>query len=340
MTRQLNYRNNNSLTDHCLVLDLDETLVHSFDGYDEEGIHSLDKYAALGLENDPGLADIKSRIYHLQLNDINPDGTIYHLWGVCRPHLREFLIFCFSYFRVVTVWSAGQKKYVDSIVDFIFRDIGYPQIVYSREKCVDQAGILQKPLLKMIKAEKSSGLALSNTFALDDRQSTFDPVNKYNGILIPIYQPFISLESLRENDVSLLQLMMWLLSDEVMYVDDIRNLDKNDIFNKPVDQELLNNYLLKRSMQPLIRGPQRQVPTSPRSPRLSRPIIPPIISPPLSSPLSSPRASNANKRRPVYSQVSRSALLSPLPTIDRNLAPIRRVPTRSQYMRNSHNQSA
>ena len=155
------------------------------------------------------------------------------MWGTTRPHVKEFLIFCFSYFKIVAVWSAGQKKYVDAIVDYLFRDIRRPHVVFSYDDCAKTSdNLLTKPLQHMIDtvAGLKKYMSLQNTFALDDRPTTYEDVNPDNGILIPVYKPKNTLEELQQDDDTLIKLMNWFTQPEVIHSSDIRTLDKTHIF--------------------------------------------------------------------------------------------------------------
>jgi len=213
----------------CIVLDLDETLVHTQD--------STTTLFELGLLSDPQLMNLRSRLYYMTLEDLFKQpgtGTHNDYWGVMRPHLREFLEFCTSYFQVTAVWSAGQRSYVQAIVDNIFRGLPRPPIVFSYDDCRRQGKVLDKPLQMMMdrSPELSRYMRLDNTLVVDDRAYTFAE-NPDNGILIPAYNPGPDLASLYQEDQGLLELRNWLISPEVLKAPDVRLLDKRAIFCLP-----------------------------------------------------------------------------------------------------------
>ena len=74
----------------------------------------------------------------------------------------------------------------------------------------------------------------SNTFVIDDRQSTFAKVNPNNGILIPGYAPPDTIDGIKTDDPTLRQLMMWFSRDDVKNSKDVRLLDKSRIFTTPI----------------------------------------------------------------------------------------------------------
>lgn len=225
-----------TITDKCLLLDLDETLVHSFIP-NPENPDSVSLLDDLGIMTDPQLIDLRRRTYAIVMDDVvdkKGTGTKYEMWGVARPHLKEFLITCFNYFKVVAVWSAGRKKYVEAIVDFLFKDVRRPHVIFTYDDLEKtHNGTFTKPIEKMIKGVPGLNkyMSLSNTFIIDDRKSTFESVNPDNGILIPPYKPPFTVKALRTDDVCLQQLVSWLYRPEVIKARDIRRLDKSQIFN-------------------------------------------------------------------------------------------------------------
>lgn len=216
------------MTSKVIVLDLDETLVHAFD--------DLSTLRRSKILEDSDMIDLRRRVFLLDLVDPvdrRGKGRVEKFWAIKRPHLDEFLRFCFDYFDLVIVWSAGVRRYVDAVVNNIFKDIGKPYVVYAREQCVkDDRAVNHKPLRQMINNIKGldKRMNLRNTLALDDRNSTYID-NPYNGIMIPVYSPQPNANALRTDERSLLELMDWLSRDEVVYSTDVGTLDKRYIFN-------------------------------------------------------------------------------------------------------------
>lgn len=221
-------------TNKVIVLDLDETLVST-----QESMISLHK---LNILKDPHLLDLRKRIYVLNLEDVMTKtgaGQLDQFWGIMRPHLKEFLQFCFDYFHIVAIWSAGQYKYVHAVVDNIFRDLPRPHVVFSfndldiitSDHILQQEQIKAKPLLKMIGGVDglSQYMSLENTIVVDDRDTTFIQ-NQENGIKIPPYHPSSTIENFRRDDDTLLKLKSWLMRDEVIKATNVKLLDKSKIF--------------------------------------------------------------------------------------------------------------
>lgn len=220
-----------TITDHCIVLDLDQTLIATQD--------SVDTLSKLKILSDPKLLSLRNRSYYITIDDVEKPGigSKYDFWGVTRPHVEEFLIFCFSYFKIVAVWSAGKRPYVEAIVDHLFRDLPQPHIVFSHDDIIlNNKNEVEKPLTKMINLNDITKryMSLENTFAIDDNNTTFVH-NPKNAVYIPPYEPSVSVNALSRDDPTLLQLKYWFLQPEVMDSLDIRQLDKKKIFKTSID---------------------------------------------------------------------------------------------------------
>lgn len=216
-----------AITDKCIVLDLDQTLIATQD--------SIGSLKQLGILLNPTLISLRNRTYFIEIEDLEKPGigTKYDFWGVSRPHVQEFLIFCFSYFKIVAVWSAGKRPYVEAIVDYLFKDLPQPHIIFSHDDItIGPQGHIEKPLTKMIESNPilRRHMSLQNTFAVDDNAMTFF-LNHNNGILIPAYDPSLNVNAMGRDDPTLLQLKYWLLQPEVVSSRDVTTLDKSNIFS-------------------------------------------------------------------------------------------------------------
>ena len=174
---------------------------------------------------------LRRRTYTLDIEDANGipgSGGNTEVWGVTRPHLMTFLVFASGYFNNIFIWSAGQIRYVNDVVDFMFRDLDRPTAVYTHDDCDEtKDGILTKPLQKMVDAYP--GVNFENTLIVDDRVENFDR-NPNNGILIPGYTPRVTIDGLTTDDTALLKLMHWLKQPSVANCSDVRKLNKKRIF--------------------------------------------------------------------------------------------------------------
>lgn len=220
-----------SITDKVVVLDLDLTLISTQD--------SMDSLKELNILADPQLLALRNRTYDISLEDLEKPGigTNYYFWGVTRPHLKEFLLFCFSYFKIVIIWSAGQRPYVEAIVDKIFQDLPKPHFIFSHDDIdIGPGSRIEKPLNKIIRTNPvlMRLMSFQNTLAIDDNSTTFVN-NPDNGILIPQYEPSLSINALSRDDPTLLQLKYWLLQPEVINSKDVTMLNKSTIFTTSLE---------------------------------------------------------------------------------------------------------
>lgn len=221
----------NTISNHCIVLDLDETLLHTFDDY-----NNLNR---LGILKDPDFIRLRKRLYIIGVDDAvtkRGEGKHIRMWGLLRPGLKKFLMFCFSYFKIVAIWTAGRKRYAEKIVQELSKDVQEPHIVYCFDHCLDESGTCSTKDLQKIISECPKTMSLKNTFMIDDRMYNFDN-NPDNGILIPPYNPLPQKFTLMDDqdpatqDRTLENLKKWFLLPEVKNSEDIRTLDKTNIFS-------------------------------------------------------------------------------------------------------------
>ena len=215
-----------SLTEFALVLDLDSTLIYT--------LQDMSAYQNLRLQSDPKNSDLIPRTYQFDIVDaVAPAGTgeMTRLWGVYRPHVKEFLMFASIYFKHVYVWSAGRSKYVKGIVDLLWEDIEpKPKLIYSYENCDISGSSIKKPLSKMIADPNSGGETIDKYLVLDDVPDTFS-YNTENGMGIPVYKVAPTRQGILGEDIALVQLQCWLSLQSTMMATDTRTLDKSKIFS-------------------------------------------------------------------------------------------------------------
>lgn len=219
-----------------IILDVDETLVHTIE---DRGFKLLNKS---GIMSDPKLMKYRDRILIFRLEDVvglKGEGLDTDMWSITRPHLEQFLNFCFTYFENVIIWSAGLDGYVREIVNRIFdplKGMPQPSLIYTRKDCVKLNGITTKPIINIIEQnpELANTVTLENTIFIDDLYDNFIN-NPDNGVLIPAYSPNTTISSIARDDIALQQLMYWLLQKDIKNSTDIRTLPKN-IFDKSINQ--------------------------------------------------------------------------------------------------------
>lgn len=212
-----------------IVLDIDATLVHTHG--------DMKDFKMLKIYGSDEQIEMRRKLYNMRIIDVSDvpgDGEVTDLAGIYRPYLKEFLEFCHGYFEGVVIWSAGKRKYVHKMCEYMFPLKKQPVHIFTYDDCEgDEDDFIVKPLEKLYKLPKLKGkMNEKNTFVLDDRSETFS-LNKRNGIQIPEFESDMSVEDICNHpDDELLKLMTWLSSDEVKHSKDVRKLNKNDIFNK------------------------------------------------------------------------------------------------------------
>jgi TFIIF-interacting CTD phosphatase-like protein len=214
-----NYRKPTStLTPFTLVLDIDETLVRTFD--------DLDDLKSSKIFRSSSFYPVRSQLYLLSFDDDEDDEK---LWGIKRPYLNEFLEFAFTYFKNVVVWSAGQEDYVHEMCKHIFKNFPCPDLIMTRKHCDynEKDNSLFKPLTKLYQLLPDANQ--SYTIMIDDRDDVMSK-NLNNGIVIPPYTPSLQNLSSIQKDDNLLKLINWFSSQHIMTSQDLQNLNKNNIF--------------------------------------------------------------------------------------------------------------
>jgi hypothetical protein len=221
--------------DQFMILDLDQTMVYT---------HShIEKFDMLNIFQKKHRMKLRKKLYTMELYDVSVEdgvGDKIVLSGIHRPFSKEFIDYSHSRFKAIGVWSAGRMKYVHKITDdlFPFED-RRPCVVYTYDDCdVGEDDYLKKPLKKMFDDPRLRHLGMNekNTFILDDREDTFS-LNHGNGIQIPEFECDMTAEEIdKHDDVCLLKVMFWLDHPEVKWCEDVRDLDKDYIFDKSLKE--------------------------------------------------------------------------------------------------------
>lgn len=215
---------------HNLVLDLDETMVYTFDNIGE--LYKL-------IETDEDFDWLSVHSYILEMCDPNEEGCNeeYKMWGLFRPYLVEFITYAIERFDNIYIWSAGKRKYVDAIVDRIFPSLDYnpPIILNFDDTEISEEGVVTKNLQKLFD-NKDCDAKPHNTFVMDDIKDTFSQ-NPDNGILCPPFSiedyddPKEMADNIREkmkNDNFLQKIIKFF--EECKDEKDVRNLNMGERF--------------------------------------------------------------------------------------------------------------
>jgi len=159
----------------CCVLDVDETLVHTY----------ITPFRSTYVS-----PTTKDRIYHITV-----DGT--KMWGIKRPYLPLLIACVFNIFDDVGVWSAGTREYIETLLPIIFGDKKDKLLfVWTRENCLETDGIYYKPLELLFRA--FTNLNKHNTLIFDDRIDV-SMYNLDNHVLIPLFSPHVKTLTLHDD---------------------------------------------------------------------------------------------------------------------------------------------
>jgi len=148
-----NFSKNIPKYNKLLILDIDETLIHSSEK---------------------------------QLDRI-PDFKLDEYFVYIRPGLEEFILNCSKLFSLA-VWTASSSEYAREVIKNIFPDDLQLEFILTGERCLIKRNIdldvieIFKPLKKV----KRKGYLLNNILIVDDTAKTFK-YNYGNGILIKEY---------------------------------------------------------------------------------------------------------------------------------------------------------
>ena len=164
----------NSNRRKLLVLDLDETLIHST----EQSI---------------------GRDYDFRTGDY---------FTYKRPGLDDFLECCHRCFKLA-VWTSSSADYAARIVEMVFPDTVELEFIFSSNRCVIRCDHFSgdRYVLKPLKKVKKLGFSLAEIMVVDDDPRTFAD-NYGNAIQV---NPYLGLEN--DNELSLLADYLLLIQD-------------------------------------------------------------------------------------------------------------------------------
>lgn len=194
-----------------IVLDMDETLLHTFSDTSREEMFDV------VIDNENTYLACVSDL------DMHPgSGNNQLVAGAIRPGFDDFMRFCYNCFRNVIVWSAGTNNYVNEVMDEVCSNVGMPDLILTREDCVRTRYGFEKPLYVLVEDYPHLGITMESIVIVDDKEVSFR-ANPDNGVLMTPFEPGI--DSLKDNDNSLAHLQEW-LEEELLQADDVREVYK------------------------------------------------------------------------------------------------------------------
>lgn len=187
--------------DKLLILDIDETLIHS----SEKQLDRLPDFELnFGLE--------KYFVYK-------------------RPGLQEFILQCSKWF-CLGIWTSSGSDYAREVIKNIFTDnynynYNYSfklEFIFTRERCLfkrnPELDVIE--VFKPLKKVKRRGFLLDSVLIVDDIAQTFK-YNYGNGILVKEYRG-------EEDDIELF--LLWKYLQMISREEDVRIIDKRHWKNK------------------------------------------------------------------------------------------------------------
>lgn len=180
----------------ALVLDIDNTLIKSFDG-------------------PPPGPDFMGQLHPHTRQRIRVLPRM-GMWFVLRPYAEDLLRWTKLYIDEVVIWSAGTDEYVLEITEqlAVLTDFN---LVLSRDHCEPMQDVYTKPLIDLTSYGKTK-YQFDDRLIIDDRPYSFQ-YNPRHGVLIPEYDPTMT-DLLRERpgnwDSHLLDLMNYFAQPEVI----------------------------------------------------------------------------------------------------------------------------
>jgi hypothetical protein len=210
-----------------LILDLDETLINTFQfNFFDNEISNLDcsDNSTVGIINLPNYLAIV----------------------FLRPHLINFLKFCFDNFNV-GFWTAGSTTYCKEILKLILTEEQFDAsiLILAKEEscyinlknnkifyCIDSKETVKDLKFIWEDDDLSELCKRENTIIIDDNKKILFQ-NPDNSVLIPQYL------RTNKNDNILCRLGNWLAL--CVSIDDVRNIDKNFLFESE-ECDLLNQH--------------------------------------------------------------------------------------------------
>jgi TFIIF-interacting CTD phosphatase-like protein len=173
----------------CLVLDIDETLL----------------FGSVEMVGQPGAVTMPCRTAA----------------AVLRPHVEEFLDFCFDRFAQVALWTAAAPVWLDFVVTHVLAPRPWA-FTWHRSRCVTVSGhapatVLCKPLSKVWAAagRRAAGWTRTSTIIVDDVAANAVR-NRGNAITVPSFRGDTA------HDDALRRLQLFLDMPAVRNVPDVR----------------------------------------------------------------------------------------------------------------------
>lgn len=187
-----------------ILLDLDETLVHSEYNIENKNINIYDTV--------------------IKFKDSSCDSDCYYEVGVfIRNGAQEFLKILSKYF-IVGIFTASDKDYADAIIQYLDPNKNVIKFSLYRDNCINMNDMINIKDLRIIKE-----IDLKKTVLIDNNMYSFT-TQLSNGILIDSFYG-------DKNDVELYNVLNYLLKF-ILPSDDIREVNEKFFGFKRISQQL------------------------------------------------------------------------------------------------------
>lgn len=187
-----------------LLLDLDETLIHSEHDLESKNLNQFDAI--------------------IKFKDSTSDLEHYYQVGIfIRNGVQKFLQILSRYFTI-GIFTASDKDYADAIIQHLDPNNDMIQFCLYRENCINMYDVINIKDLRIIK-----GIDLKKTVLIDNNMYSF-AVQLSNGILINSFYG-------DKNDVELFDVLNYLM-EYILPADDVREVNEKIFGFKRISQQL------------------------------------------------------------------------------------------------------
>lgn len=200
-----------------LVLDIDETLAHSYVNMQmyNEIIQDPKKYNL-----------VRDQIYHSIIYCESGEKIIcFEFWGFFRPYLREMLQKASRHFEAIVIFTAGNRAYANQMTKLLFKGLPLPYAVFASEDLTRTPKGFHKSLTSLIPRLAPLKTDLSKMILVDDRIDNFEE-EPANGVLIPPFDVSGPDDPRLREDNALLRLSEWFSSLEFASATDLRKIER------------------------------------------------------------------------------------------------------------------
>ena len=217
-----------------LLLDIDETLVHSFT--------QLDQYQKLITEERKFYLENRPSFYRLRIPILDNDGNInmFDFWGILRPYLDYFLKAAFENFQLVGIFTAGGESYAREMEKILFGRVGIkPDFIFHKKDLSINGKAYHKPIVRTL-SKIGINTDTKKVLLIDDRIENFIEEPE-NCLLVPHFNP-ANIKNF-VHDQSLKKIADFFYTSEFADTEDLSEIEWGDVCSNHLFHEA--NMLLQ-----------------------------------------------------------------------------------------------